>query len=243
MRSSPDVRYQVIMAKKKVAKKAKVAAKPAKGSSKKKTAPAKKTSVKAKTKAKAVPAKKAAKPAKKAAAKTVKKVAAKPDRISQTVSVRAKKVASKPVKKAAAKPAKKVVAIAKPVPAKSKPAASKVKSEGELLAESIVRGILEKKGQNVQWLDLRGIENAVCDHFIICEGGSNTQVEAIADSVEDTVKAEMSQRPFRSEGWENALWILIDYVDVVVHVFERETRHFYNLESLWADAEEIKVKQ
>ncbi len=249
MRSSPDVRYQVRMAKKKVAKKAKVAAKPAKGSSKKKLAPAKKSSVKAKSKTKTAPAGTARTTSvgAKKAAKTVKKVIAKPAK--KAASKPAKRVAAKPAKpvrsggKVAAKPIKKVVAVAKPVAAKSKPAASKVKSEGELLAESIVRGILEKKGQNVQWLDLRGIENAVCDHFIICEGGSNIQVEAIADSVEDTVKAEMAQRPFRSEGWENALWILIDYVDVVVHVFERETRHFYNLESLWADAEEIKVKQ
>ncbi|MCK6639865.1 MAG: ribosome silencing factor [Bacteroidia bacterium] len=112
-----------------------------------------------------------------------------------------------------------------------------------MLAQQVVEGILEKKGQNIKVLDLRNIENAVCDYFIICEGNSNTQVEAIADSVEDTVKKNLSQRPYRSEGWENALWILIDYVNVVVHVFEKETRYFYNLESLWADAKEIPVKQ
>jgi ribosome-associated protein len=133
-----------------------------------------------------------------------------------------------------------VATPAKPAP---KPVISKAKDEGWILAESVVNGILEKKGQNVRWLDLRNIENAVCDYFIICEGNSNTQVEAIAGSVEDVVKKETSQRPYRSEGWENALWILIDYINVVVHVFEHETRHFYNLESLWADAEEIKVKQ
>lgn len=219
MRSSPDVRYKVRMAKKKAAKKAKVAAKPAKVATKKKS------SVKVKTKTKSAPVKKSvAKPAKKT-----------------TVKKSAKKTAGKPAKKAVASPVKK--AVAKPVVTKTKPVAPKVKDEGQLLAESVIRGILEKKGQNVRLLDLRGIETAVCDYFIICEGGSNTQVEAIADSVEDTVKKELMQRPYRSEGWENALWILIDYVNVVVHVFERETRYFYNLESLWADAEEIKVDQ
>ena len=109
-----------------------------------------------------------------------------------------------------------------------------------LLASTVVEGILDKKGENIVCLDLRKIENSVCDYFIICEANSNIQTEAIADSVEDTVKKKLGQRPYRSEGWENALWILIDYVDVVVHVFERETRQFYNLESLWADAEEVK---
>jgi ribosome-associated protein len=109
-----------------------------------------------------------------------------------------------------------------------------------LLASTVVEGILDKKGENIVCLDLRKIENAICDYFIICEANSNIQVEAIADSVEDTVKKKMGQRPYRSEGWENALWVLIDYVDVVVHVFERDTRQFYNLESLWADAEEVK---
>jgi len=212
LRSPPDVRNKVRMAKKKAAKKAKTAAKPAKATSKKKSAPVKKSSAKSKAKTKPAPAKKA-----------VKKVAKKA----------AKKVVTKPAKKAGVKTA----------PVKAKPVAPKVKDDGYILAESVVRGILEKKGSNVRWLDLRGIENAVCDYFVICEANSNTQVEAIADSVEDTVKKELNQRPYRSEGWENALWILIDYVNVVVHVFERETRYFYNLESLWADAEEIKVDQ
>lgn len=150
----------------------------------------------------------------------------------------AKKTVSKPKAKAAVK--KSVGVKAKAV--KAKPSPVKVKDEGRILAESVVNGILEKKGQNVRWLDLRNIENAVCDYFIICEGTSKTQVEAIADSVEETVKKETGQRPYRSEGWENALWILIDYVNVVVHVFERDTRQFYNLESLWADAEDIPVK-
>lgn len=209
------------MAKKKAVKKAKTTAKPAKASAKKKATVAKKTSVgsKAKVKAKAAPAKKAA---------------AKKSSSAKAGSASKSKAAVKPAKKAAAKTVKEKAAPAKP----------KVKKdEGYILAESVVNGMLEKKGQNVRWLDLRGIENSVCDYFIICEGNSNTQVEAIAESVEDVVKKETGQRPYRSEGWENALWILIDYINVVVHVFERETRHFYNLESLWADAEEIKVEQ
>lgn len=184
--------------------------------------------------------------AKKKAAKKA-KVASKPAKVSaKKKSTAAKKTVAKakakgktaPAKKAA-KPAKK--AVAKTAKRAAKPAPKK--DEGRILAESVVNGILEKKGQNVRWLDLRGIENSVCDYFIICEGNSNTQVEAIAESVEYIVKKETGQRPYRSEGWENALWVLIDYINVVVHVFERETRYFYNLESLWADAEEIKVDQ
>lgn len=190
-------------------------------------------------------AKKASKPAKSAKVTAKKNAApakkAKAAAKGKSKSAPAKKAAAKPAKKAAVKSTKKVVA--KAVTPKAKAPAPKIKDEGRILAESVINGILEKKGQNVRWLDLRSIENAVCDYFIICEGGSNTQVEAIADSVEETVKKETGQRPYRSEGWENALWILIDYVNVVLHVFERETRDFYNLESLWADAEEIKVKQ
>lgn len=157
----------------------------------------------------------------------------------------AKKTAA--VKKKSA-PAKKKTAAASPKkkaakPAKKAPAAKVVKDEGYLLAASVVDGILDRKGENIVCIDLRNIENAVCDYFIICEGNSNIQVEAIADSVEETVKKQLGQRPYRSEGWENALWILIDYVNVVVHVFQRETRQFYNLESLWADGELVDFGQ
>jgi len=222
------------MAKKKASKKAKAASKPAKATAIKKSVTAKsasKTKAVAKKKTTAKPAKKStAKPAKKTAAKSPKKISAKGT----------KKVSKKSEKKTVVKSTK---AVVKPAKVAVKPPVPKVKDEGWILAESVVNGILEKKGQNVKWLDLRSIENSVCDYFIICEGNSNTQVEAVAQSVEDVVKKETGQRPYRSEGWENALWILIDYVNVVVHVFEKETRYFYNLESLWADAEEIKVKQ
>jgi ribosome-associated protein len=108
------------------------------------------------------------------------------------------------------------------------------------LAKTIVNAIEEKKGDNIVCLDLRDIENRVCDYFIICDGNSTTQIEAIAGSVEFMVKKELGERPYRSEGYENATWILIDYVNVIVHVFDKETRHFYNLESLWADGEKIE---
>lgn len=183
-----------------------------------KKAPAKKTVKAAKKTVKATaPGKKAT------AAKTAKKTAAKKTAVKKAA-----------VKKTAAKPAP---------AAKTKSRTSNQTDEGWILTQQVVAGILEKKGQNIKVLDLRNIENAVCDYFIICEGNSNTQVDAIADSVEGTVKKNLNQRPYRSEGWENALWILIDYVNVVVHVFEKETRYFYNLESLWADAKEIPVKQ
>jgi len=184
--------------------------------------------------AKKAPAKKNVKAAKKpvkATAPRKKATAAKTAKKPEAKKTEVKKAA---VKKTAAKPAP---------AAKTKSRTNNQTDEGWILTQQVVAGILEKKGQNIKVLDLRNIENAVCDYFIICEGNSNTQVDSIADSVEDTVKKNLNQRPYRSEGWENALWILIDYVNVVVHVFEKETRYFYNLESLWADAIEIPVKQ
>lgn len=179
--------------------------------------------------------------AKKKPAVKTKKAAKGVKRTTKTTGTKTTRAKAKAPAKAKSKSATAAKVVAKPAKSKSVPA--KAKDEGRILAESVVNGILEKKGHNVRWLDLRNIENSVCDYFIICEGNSNTQVEAIADSVEETVKKETAQRPYRSEGWENALWILIDYVNVVVHIFERDTRQFYNLEALWADAEEIAVKQ
>jgi ribosome-associated protein len=177
---------------------------------------------------------------------------------STAVKTPAKKTGTKKTAAATKKPAKSKVAPAKSKVGKSAKAPAKAKKIAKpaakttaapkktdaafSLASAVVAGILDRKGENIVCLDLRKIENAVCDYFIICEGNSNIQVEAIADSVEDTVKKTLKQRPYRSEGWENALWILIDYVDVVVHVFQRETRQFYNLESLWADAEEVRTE-
>jgi ribosome-associated protein len=102
--------------------------------------------------------------------------------------------------------------------------------------QAVVKGIQEKKGKDIVCLDLRKIKNAVCDWFIVCHGDSTTQVDAIADSVVEETRKETGEKPWHQEGKENALWVLIDYVDVVVHVFEKEAREFYGLESLWADA-------
>jgi len=134
-----------------------------------------------------------------------------------------------------AKPTK---TLAKPL---SKPETKKIKGPTELLADAIVEGILEVKGRNISVLNLKSIYNRVCDYFIICQADSNTQVNAIAGSVEEMVKKKTGERPYRKEGFENAEWILVDYVTVVVHIFQTEVRNFYNLESLWADAEVTEI--
>ncbi len=104
------------------------------------------------------------------------------------------------------------------------------------IRELIIQGIQEKKGNEIVDLDLSAIENAVSNDFIICHGNSRTQVEAIASYVEEIVKKNTGLNPWHKEGYQNAEWILLDYVDVVVHVFNEQTRRFYNLEGLWADA-------
>jgi ribosome-associated protein len=123
----------------------------------------------------------------------------------------------------------------------------KRRSDGtEVLVESVVKGIFEKKGQNVLKVDLRKLENRITDYFIICHGSSKTQVDSISYSVEEVVRKEAGEKPFHVEGLENCFWVLIDYGDVIVHIFQEESRNFYSLESLWADAhidilEDIKV--
>ena len=103
--------------------------------------------------------------------------------------------------------------------------------------KSIINAIQEKKGENIIALDLRKIPEAVADFFIICEAGSTTQVKAIADFVEEHVKNTVQETPYHSEGHQTAHWILIDYVNIVVHVMQPETRKFYKLEEMWNDAE------
>ena len=114
------------------------------------------------------------------------------------------------------------------------------KAQGESpsarIVDAVVKGIQEVKGKDIVHLDLREVPNTVCDHFVICHGDSVTQVRSIADSVEHSVKEELGERPWHSEGKGNDEWILLDYVTVVVHVFHREKRAFYAVEDLWADA-------
>lgn len=104
------------------------------------------------------------------------------------------------------------------------------------LLQECIEGIMDAKGLNIVTLDLDEIDNAVCDHFIICEGTSNTHVSAIADAVEKRVKDVMDDKPWHVEGKDQSEWVLMDYVAVVVHIFQRETRTFYDLENLWGDA-------
>ena len=118
----------------------------------------------------------------------------------------------------------------------------KAKSESLILAETIIDGILDKKGKEVISLDLSKVNNSICNFFIICHGTSRTQVEAIADSIEDMVRIKLKEKPWHREGLENAEWVLLDYVDVVAHIFQEKTREFYQLESLWADAEQKKIE-
>nr|WP_255723149.1 ribosome silencing factor [Flavihumibacter fluminis] len=101
---------------------------------------------------------------------------------------------------------------------------------------TIIKAIQDKKGENIVSLDLRKIHEAVADFFVICEASTNTQVKAIADSVEQSVKETLGEAPYRHEGQQSAQWILIDYVNVVVHVMQPETRRFYKLEEMWSDA-------
>lgn len=112
----------------------------------------------------------------------------------------------------------------------------KVKTASEMLVTIAAEGVFEKKGENVVKIDLRGIKNAVADFFLICHGTSRAQVEAIAESVQSEVKKATGLNVWKKEGFENAEWILLDYVDVVVHIFQEPNRNFYKLEELWADA-------
>ena len=116
-------------------------------------------------------------------------------------------------------------------------AKKKLKHNSESLSEIIIKGIQEKKGKDIVSINLQKIHGAISDFFIICHGTSSTQIEAIANSVDMFVKKTTGQNPSHTEGYQNAEWILLDYFDVVVHIFNEEARRFYQLEKLWADAE------
>ncbi len=119
------------------------------------------------------------------------------------------------------------------------------KNEGEisLLKEAIIEGIQRLKGKNIKIVDLESIHHTECGYFIICHGTSSTQVGSIAHSVENTVKEIAGEDVWHRDGYRNALWILLDYGDIMVHVFQEEARDFYNLEGLWADAKITTVKE
>ena len=118
---------------------------------------------------------------------------------------------------------------------------SKPRSTEDSLISNIVYGIENVKGLDVSILDLRDIENTVCKYFVVCTGSSNTHVSAIVSAIKKTVSKELEEKPFHTEGNENAEWVLIDYINVVVHVFQKQIREYYNIEELWGDAKTTKV--
>ena len=105
------------------------------------------------------------------------------------------------------------------------------------LSEIAVQGIQEKKGNDIVRLDLRELNSSVSDYFVICNADSSTQVKAIADSVEDEIYKLTQTHPWRKEGQDNAEWIILYYLDVVIHIFRTEKRDFFGIEELWGDAQ------
>ena len=106
----------------------------------------------------------------------------------------------------------------------------------------ILEGIENVKGNDIQLLDFKNIDNNVCDYFIICTGNSNTQVDAIVNSIQKHVSKNIQDKPWHVEGHGNSQWILMDYVNIVVHVFQKQTREFYDLEGLWGDAKITQIE-
>ncbi|ROI11932.1 MULTISPECIES: ribosome silencing factor [Epilithonimonas] len=115
-------------------------------------------------------------------------------------------------------------------------------TEKQLLVDKIVEAIQDTKGEDIQIFDLSGIENSVAETFVICSGNSNTQVSAIAGNIEKKVRNDIRERPWHVEGTENAMWVLVDYVSVVVHVFQKQIRDYYDIEELWGDAKITKIE-
>jgi len=198
--------------------------------------PAKKIAVK-KSPAKKLAASKKVSNAKKAV--TVKKAVVSKKAVTVKKVVAPKKAAKKDAGKSIKKSAAKLKEVKTSTGGKAKPVITK--NPIQLLVDAAVEGVLEVKGKNICILDLKNIHNRVCDYYIICQADSSTQVNAIAGSIEEIVKKRIGERPYHTEGFQNSEWILVDYVTVVVHVFQSHIREFYNLEALWADAEVTKI--
>lgn len=118
----------------------------------------------------------------------------------------------------------------------------KEQASADALITTIIGGIEDVKGKEINILDLRDIENTVCDYFIICEGSSNTQVNAIVSAIQKKVSKELKDKPWHIEGEDNAEWVLMDYVNIVVHVFQKHVREYYDIESLWGDAKTTVIE-
>jgi ribosome-associated protein len=112
----------------------------------------------------------------------------------------------------------------------------------ENLVAAIITGIQEKKGHSIVVMNIGSTGSAIADYFVICDGNSGTQVAAIAESVEEEVRKLTGETPSYREGYTNAEWILLDYINVVVHIFQKEQREFYGIERFWADAETRRVE-
>lgn len=114
--------------------------------------------------------------------------------------------------------------------------------DSKKLCEAIVKGMQEKKAIDILVMDLRKVKNAVADFFVICSGGSDKQLDAIADSVDEEVFKTVKENPWHVEGKNNKEWMLLDYFDVVAHIFKKEKREFFALEKLWGDAEMTEIQ-
>ena len=114
---------------------------------------------------------------------------------------------------------------------------NRIANKSTSISEFAVMGIQEKKGSEIVRLDLRDIHSSVADYFVVCHAESSTQVKAIASSVEEEIYKALKQDPWRKEGLQHGDWIILDYIDVVVHIFKKDKREFYGLEELWGDAE------
>ena len=123
----------------------------------------------------------------------------------------------------------------------AKAARKKPTSVTDQLTAAIVSGMQEKKAKGISILDLRGLNGAAVDVFVICQGDSSTQVEAVSRSVVETVEKIIQEKPAHTEGMKNAKWVLIDYISVVAHIFQPDQRAYYGIERLWADAEITEI--
>ena len=115
-------------------------------------------------------------------------------------------------------------------------------SDPDELITLIIAGIEDIKGQNISILDLRSIENSVCDYFVICDGNSNTQVNAIVNCIQKKVSKSAHEKPYQIEGEDNAEWVLMDYINIMVHVFQKHKREYYAIENLWGDAKITEIE-
>ena len=174
------------------------------------------------------------------------KVTVKKSKTEASAKAKTKVKSEKPkaVKKVSTKKAvaPKKAAVKKVVAPKKAVAKKEALSPSKMLADLVVAGMEEMKALDIVIIDLRKIQNSICDFFVIASGNSSTHVDAIAGSLEKEVKKTTGEYPWKREGFSNSEWILVDYVSVIAHVFQEHTREFYNLEDLWADAAITKIE-